>query len=151
MYRNARRLMLALSLAVCALISAVPLVLGAPSIAHGYVEFEARIDDCGIGTIQLSIDAVSITNETGNHVSFNVLNTGTAIDTITGDRYRLVDHSTQVLVITQAAVTAQVAERAFLLVGTSGGLLSRGLVLLTIGPDGSISDFELQFVKCHPR
>jgi hypothetical protein len=150
MYWTARRVTIAMALALCALIGAVPVALGAPSTTRAHFEFEVRVDDCGIGTLDVSIDVVSTTKETDNKIMFNVVDTGTAIDSATGTRYQLVDRFTQAFVVTQGVIV-QVAERTFLLVGPSGGIVSRGLVQFTIRPNASISDFDLQFVECHPR
>ena len=129
-------------------------VQAAPVISREHFEFSVRVDACGIGTLNLSIDAFNLVNLTSSpdgssRGTFTTVDTGTAFDPVSGVTYRFVDRFTQAIHIRSDQPFVNTAERTFVITSGHGGLISRGLVHTTVLPDGSVvSDVDLQFVRC---
>jgi hypothetical protein len=148
MPRSARRVALALVLALSALIGAAQFVVAAPSITRAHYESLVRFDDCGIGTAWMSVDLLLMINEADNHTSYMTLYRGTVVDTSTGLTYQLVERSTQMFLTSASGSFVNVAEGTILLLGPDGGLVARGLNRTTINADGSVRDFSVHFSMC---
>jgi hypothetical protein len=143
-------------------LAAVGLVLATPATSHSqpvvsraHFEFPVTVDDCGIGTLDLSIDVFSLENLVSSpdgtlRSKFTVVDVGTAFDAGSGITYRFVDRFTQEVVIRGEQPTVETAERTLVISSGAGGLVARGVVHSTIQPDGNVvSDVDLHFVRCH--
>ena len=129
-----------------------------PEITRSHHEFTVVIDDCGIDTLELSFDTFTVSQLTTlpsgdvlGHTTVTVL--GTGLDPSSGTIYKVVDRFTQQILILGPDATqpfVETAERTFLLTGGStGGLLSLGVVHMTVLPSGEVvSDLGIQSVRC---
>ena len=131
-----------------------PSASAAPVITRSHFEFPVRVDDCGLTTLDLAIDKTQIVNtSTVNGELFyklTIVETGVAIERMTGETFRFVDRFTQLVKLRNDQPSVNTAERTIVIVGAGGsGLVGRGLVRTTILPDGTItSEVDLHFVRC---
>ncbi|MEJ7696307.1 MAG: hypothetical protein WKF78_06760 [Candidatus Limnocylindrales bacterium] len=140
--------------AVAALVGVLALIGGqvatasaAPVVTRSHLDFAVRIDDCGIGTVQLSADVVSVVNDSPHGTTYVSAYAGTAVDLATGTTYRFVDVHTQ-SVTDSGEPSINTAQGTIIFTSPTGGLVARGLVHTTIRPDGTVSGAEIHFVRC---
>jgi hypothetical protein len=151
-----RRLVSIGVLAVLGFVLAMPAMSQAqPVISRAHFEFPVRVDDCGIGTLDLSIDAINLVNLVSSpdgtfRGTFTTVDVGTGFDAVSGITYHYVDRFTQAIVVRADQPSVETAERTLVITGGEGGLVARGVVHSTVQPDGSVvSDLDLHFVRCH--
>jgi len=151
-----RRLVLISVLAALGFVLVMPATSQAqPVVSRAHFEFSVRVDDCGIGTLDLSIDAFNLVNLVSSpdgtfRGTFTTVDVGTGFDAGSGITYRFVDRFTQAISTRADQPSVETAERTLVITGGGGGLLARGLVHSTVQPDGSVvSDVDLHFVRCH--
>jgi hypothetical protein len=150
--------MLAVVIAAVAMVSLVPGVATAsePSTSRSHWEFPVRIDSCGIGTLNLSIEQftqVHLWTASNGTVRWHWtdVDLGTGVDPATGITYRFVDRFSQTgsMPIPSDRPLIDTAERTLVISGGEGGLVARGLNHLTLLPDGTaVSDVSVHFVRC---
>jgi hypothetical protein len=150
-----RRLVFVAVLAALGLVLLIPATSQAqPVVSRAHFEFSVRVDDCGIGTLDLSIDAFNLVNLVSSpdgtlHGTFTTVDVGTGFDAASAITYRFVDRFTQAITIRADQPSVETAERTLVITGGTGGLLARGVVHSTVQPDGTVvSDVNLQFVRC---
>ena len=149
-----RRLRLPVVVGALIALLAPATVQAAPVISREHFDFSVRVDDCGIGTLNLSIDAFNLVNLTSSpdgsfRGEFTTVDRGTAFDPVSGVTYRFVDRFTQAIHIRTDQPFVNTAERTLVITGGQGGILSRALVQTTVLPDGSVvSDVDVQFILC---
>jgi hypothetical protein len=126
-----------------------------PGTERSHQEFSIRVDDCGIGWLNLSIDSFTQTHfwdspDGTKRYHWTGVDLGTGLDPATGITYRFIDRFTQTgSVTTQDRTWTTTAERTFVLNGGDGGLVARGLNHLTVLPGGTVrSEVSLQFGRC---
>lgn len=149
-----RRLRLPVVVGALIALLAPATVQAAPVISREHFEFSVRVDDCGIGTLNVSIDAFNLVNLTSSpdgslRGQFTSVDRGTAFDPVSGVTYRFIDRFTQSIHIRSDQPFVNTAERTLVITGGQGGILSRALVRMTVLPDGSVaSDLDVQFIRC---
>ena len=125
-----------------------------PVVSRAHFEFPVTVNDCGIGTLDISINAFNLVNlvtspDGALRGTFTTVDVGTGFDAGTGLTYRFVDRFTQAITTRADQPSVETAERTLVITGAEGGLLARGIVHSTVQPDGSVvSDINLQFVRC---
>ena len=149
-----RRLRLPVVLGALIALLAPATVQAAPVISREHFEFSVRVDDCGIGTLNISIDALNLVNLTSSpdgslRGQFTTVDRGTAFDPVSGVTYRFVDRFTQGIHIRSDQPFVNTAERTLVITSGQGGILSRALVRTTVLPDGTVvSDMDVHFIRC---
>jgi hypothetical protein len=126
----------------------------APVISRSHLDFPVVIDECGIGTLDLSIDAFNLvqlasTADGGLRGTFTTVDRGTGVDAATGATYRFVDRFTQTALLRLDQPFVNTAERTLRVTGSAGGILARAVVHNTVLPSGEVrSDLNVQYVRC---
>jgi hypothetical protein len=126
----------------------------APVISRQHFEFPVAINDCGVSTLELSIDAFNLVQFTtlpnGTVLGTNTtVDRGTGLDQSSGVTYTFVDRFTQGILLGPDQRFVSTAERTLVISSSSGGLLARADTHTTVLPNGeAVSDFNVQFVRC---
>jgi hypothetical protein len=129
-------------------------VQAAPVISREHFEFPVRVDECGIGTLNVSLDAFNLVNATAPPDAsflavFATVDKGTAVDPVSGATYQFLDRFTQAAVFRSDQPSVNTAERTFAITGGQGGIVVRAVVHTTVLPDGSVtSDVDVRFLRC---
>jgi hypothetical protein len=129
------------------LAAAAPTAASAPTVTRTHLEYTLPVDDCGITTLDFTVNLVYVDGLTGPRSLTVSVRSGTAVDEATGQTYRVVDAFTQVL--RSGYMYVETAQGTLIFVNATGGLVARGVVHITILPDGTLaSDAALHFVRC---
>jgi hypothetical protein len=126
----------------------------APVITRSHFDFPVVINDCGIGTLDLSIDTFNlvqlVSTPTGGLLgTVTTVDSGSGRDPATGVTYGFLDRFTQTTLLSIGQPFVDTAERTLRITGGSGGLLARAIVHTTVLPTGeAVSDINVQFIRC---
>lgn len=146
-----QRAFLLLGLVVVLLASSSGVANAAPVMTRTHLEFAVPVNECGLTTLDLSIDKISIVNVGPSVTTFTTIDQGIAVDRTTGEQFRFVDRSTQAIRVEADKPTVNTAQRTLVITGSSGTtLVVHAFVHRTILPDGTTtSETNLQFVRCN--
>ena len=154
MPRHGRRAALALTLAVGAMLGVTTTAVSAAvQVTRDHLELQTQFSACGIGSGWISADRVLRNVITTEHVSYNLLITGTFVADATGSTYQVVDEANGVDHLLNVDVGDHYgsAHRTTILTGPDGGYRLTATARLTIGVDGlPVYETLQESVVCRP-
>ncbi len=139
MPQRGRRATLALTLAVGAILGLTTTgASAAVQVSRDHLELQTQFPACGIGSGWISADRVLRNVITGEHVSYNLLITGTFVADATRSTYRVIEEANGVNHMLNVDVGDHYgsAHRTTILTGPDGGYRLTATARLTIGVDG---------------
>jgi hypothetical protein len=127
-----------------------PASAAAPVVSREHFDFPVEIDACGIGTLNLSIDARNMVSITDSRAHLTTLDNGSGWDAATGLEYHFVNGFSQEMTFPTRGPAVNTASTRFVISSaTNGGVVAHAFVHTTVHADGTTtSDVSFQSVTC---
>ena len=130
--------------------STAPASAAAPTVTRQQLDFPVPIGACGIGTLDLSIDARSMVAIDDTRIHFTSMDVGAGWDPASGLTYHFVNHLDQQTSFPVDGVAVNTFASTIVITTAGGnGVMAREAVHTTVHPDGQMTaDHSVQFVRC---